>query len=70
MTLVKNWFFLYQRKLDYPLARAKSIRIFGGRDMRKLATGLSLVCFVLALASPVTAQDYRARVQGSIVDTS
>ena len=38
--------------------------------MRKLATVLVLIGCLLALAPAAMAQDYRARVQGSIVDTS
>ena len=38
--------------------------------MRKLATVLALIGCLLALAPAAMAQDYRARVQGSVVDTS
>ena len=38
--------------------------------MRKLATALVLIGCLLALAPAAMAQDYRARVQGSVVDTS
>ena len=38
--------------------------------MRKLVTGLVLLGCVLATAVPAGAQDYRARVQGAVVDSS
>jgi predicted porin len=38
--------------------------------MRKRASGLTLFACVLAMASVASAQDYRARVQGSVLDGS
>ncbi|RPJ85251.1 MAG: hypothetical protein EHM13_01670, partial [Acidobacteria bacterium] len=44
------------------------VKVRGGCVMRRFTTLLALFAVLLAMASPAAAQDYRARVQGAVLD--